>query len=349
MMKTAFVSSLSVSSALRQSMLRMQAELTQVQKEVVTGRVADPGLALGARTARSVSLARDIERLNGLVDSNGLVAARLDATQGLLGQISEVAEAFRSTLTASVSGNAGAQIAQTNAGATLDAMTGIMNSSLNGVHIFAGINTDVRPINGYDAASPAKLAFDAAFLAHFGYAQTDPAAASMTAAEMTTFLTTVVEPQFLGAGWQANWSNATDDQITSRIALNETAQTSVSANNDGVRKLAMIATTVSELLQGPLGAAARTALMEHSVQKIGEALGDVANTMAGVGLVQSRVSAASERIDMQVDLFTLNIQDLEGVDPYEASTRVSSLVSQIETAYSLTARIQQLSFIRFLI
>lgn len=329
-------------------MLRMQAELARVQKEVVTGKVADPGLALGARTTQSVSIVRDIERLNGLVDSNGLVSARLDATQGLLGQLSEVAEAFRSTLTASVSGNSSPQVARTNAAATVDAMTGILNSSLNGVHLFAGINTDVRPINVYGAGSPAKAAFDAAFVGHFGYTQTDPAVASMTAAEMETFLTTVVEPLFLGPAW-SNSSNAADEPITSRIALNETAQTSVSANNDGVRKLTMMAVTVSELLQGPLGGAARTALMEHSVKKVSEALGDVANTMAGVGLVQSRVSAASERIEMQVDLFTLNIQDLEGIDPYEASTRVSSLVSQIETAYALTARIQQLSFIRFLV
>jgi flagellar hook-associated protein 3 FlgL len=348
-MKTSFVSSHAISSALRNSMLRMQAELTKVQKEVVTGRVADTGLALGARTAQSVSLARDVERLSGLIDSNGLVAARLDATQGLFGQLADVAENLRSTLTSSVSGNASPQVAQTDALATLDAMTGILNSSLNGEHLFAGINTDVRPLNAYDApASPAKAAFDAAFLAHFGYAQTDPAAASMSAAEMTAFLTTVVEPQFLGAGWQANWSNATDERITSRIALNESAETSVSANDDGVKKLAMIAATVSELLSGPLGGAARTALMEYSVTKVGEALDDFGRTRARVGLVQARVTAASERVEMQVDLFTLNIQDLEGVDPYEASTKVSSLVSQIETAYALTARIQQLSFIRFL-
>ena len=35
-------------------------------------------------------------------------------------------------------------------------------------------------------------------------------------------MTTALEPQFLGAGWQANWSNATDQKIVSRIALNET-------------------------------------------------------------------------------------------------------------------------------
>ena len=37
--------------------------------------------------AQTVSFTRDIERLNGIVDSNALVSARLTATQDALGQI----------------------------------------------------------------------------------------------------------------------------------------------------------------------------------------------------------------------------------------------------------------------
>ena len=76
---------------------------------------------------------------------------------------------------------------------------------------------------------------------------------------MDAFITTAVEPQFLGAGWQANWSNATDQQIVSRIALNETTETSVSANDDGMRKLAMAAATITDLLSSNLSQAAKTA------------------------------------------------------------------------------------------
>jgi flagellar hook-associated protein 3 FlgL len=60
------------------------------------------------------------------------------------------------------------------------------------------------------------------------------------------------------------------------------------------------------------------------------------------------VSGATDRINSQVDLFQRNLQDLEGVDPYEASTKITSLLNQIETSYSLTARIQQLSLVNFL-
>ena len=42
-MKSTFVSTNSISQAMRYSILRSQAELTKAQKEVSTGRVADVG------------------------------------------------------------------------------------------------------------------------------------------------------------------------------------------------------------------------------------------------------------------------------------------------------------------
>ena len=348
-MKTSPVSTHSLSQSLRHSLLRSQAELTKAQKEVTTGRVADVGLALGARTERSVSFARDIERLGTILDSNALAASRLSATQDALSQISDLAQTFLTTLTASSSGSAPAEVTMEDARATLEAMTAILNSSLNGEYLFAGINTDVRPVNDFTApGSPAKTAFDAAFLAHFGFAQTDPAAQSITAAQMDAFLT-AVEPQFLGAGWQANWSNATDQGIVSRIALNETAQTSASANEPGIRKLMMAASTIMDLFSGEVGADARGALVNRAISLVGEAVADITALQAQLGITETRVKNASERLTMQVDLFQRHILNLEGVDPYEASTRVSTLLSQIETSYALTARIQQLSLTRFLI
>jgi flagellar hook-associated protein 3 FlgL len=348
-MKATFVSTAAVSQAMRYSLMRAQSELTKAQKEVSTGHFADIGLALGSRAGQAVSFERDLERMKGIVDSNGLAAARLTSTQDALSQISTVAQNFLSTLTTSSSGNATPTVTLTDAKGTLQSMTAILNSSYNGEHLFAGINTDVQPVNDYTATgSPNKAAFDAGFLSFFGFTKNDPAAANITPAQMDSFLTTVVEPQFLGAGWQANWSNATDEGITSRIALNETVQTSVSANEDAMRKIAMIAATVSEIFDSNVGENARKALLTRSVSVVGEAMGDLANLSSKTGIVENRVKNASDRINMQVDLFERNILDLEGVDPYEASTRVSTLLQQIETSYALTARIQQLSLVKYL-
>jgi flagellar hook-associated protein 3 FlgL len=45
---------------------------------------------------------------------------------------------------------------------------------------------------------------------------------------------------------------------------------------------------------------------------------------------------------------TKHIGKLEGVDPYEASTRLSQLMTQVETAYAMTARVQKLSLLNYL-
>ena len=347
-MKTSFVSSLSVSQAMRYSTMRTSSDLVKAQKELDTGKVFDSGLALGARTAQTVTFARDIERLNGIVDSNGLVSARLTATQEALGQIAGAAQEFLGVLAASTSGAAAPSVTRDSGRAALDALTSIMNTPINGEYIFAGINTDVKPLEGFAAGTPARTAFDAAFLAHFGFAQNDPAAAGITGAQMDAFVTTALEPQFLGAGWQANWSNATDQKIVSRIALNETTETSVSGNNEGLRKLAMAAAAISGLFDGNLGAAGKEALVERALDLVGEAIVSIAELQSQTGVVEQRVSAANDRMKMQADLFERSIIETEGVDPYEAASRVKELLSHIETSYALTARIQQLSLLRFL-
>lgn len=348
-MKAGFVSSAAVSQAMRYSLLRMQSELVTAQKEVSTQRVADVGLALGARTGQSLSFARDIERLGGIIDSNGMASSRLKATQNALVQINTVGQSFLATLTAAASGDAAPGTTLTEAKGTLEALTSILNSSLNGEHLFAGINTDAQPIDDFTKpGSPAKAAFDSAFLTHFGFTQSDPQTANITSAQMTNFLDTVVEPQFLGAGWSANWSNASDQKIVSRIALNETAPTSVSANESGLRKLMMAAASITDLFNSDIPSGTRDALVSRAIELVGEGLGEMANVQSETGISENRVSRASDRIKMQVDLFERNIIDMEGVDPYEASTRVSTLLAQIETSYALTARIQQLSLIRLM-
>ncbi|MFK0687796.1 flagellar hook-associated family protein [Mesorhizobium sp. IMUNJ 23033] len=349
-MKATSVSSAALSNAMRYQQMRMQAELVKATKESSTGQVADVGLALGGRTTQAVTFSRDLDRLNGIIDSNALVAARLTSTQDSLGQLSDVAQSFLSALTSAVSGDSSTSITQAAGASALQQMTGILNTGVNGEYLFAGTNTDVKPIDDFAATgSPAKAAFDASFVAYFGFAQGDPAAASITAAQMDDFITTSVEPQFLGSGWQGTWSNATDEQITSRIALNETTETSVSANEEGIRKLAMASAMVTSLLSSStISQAARTAVTSRAQTLVGEAIGGLVQVRSEAGLAQKRVSDATDRMKTQVDLFEKHIIDLVGVDPAEAATRVADLTQHIETSFALTARLQQLSLLNYL-
>jgi flagellar hook-associated protein 3 FlgL len=112
--------------------------------------------------------------------------------------------------------------------------------------------------------------------------------------------------------------------------------------------MAMATAMVSVLLEADLTDGVANTVLQRSISLVGEGVASLGATQADVGIIQHRVESASERVSMQIDLFKLNIHDLEGVDPFEASTRITSLMTQIETSYALTARMQQLNLVRFL-
>ena len=349
-MKVSFVSSQAINQALRYQTQRMQAELIKSNKEVVSLRVADVGIALGARSGVSLSMHREIDRLKGLIDSNELAASRLSSTQVILQELTSQSEKLMAAVSTALSGAADTSLAREEAMAVLSVMSSVLNSNLNGEHLFAGINTDVKPFTDFnDPAAANRVAFDTAFAAYFApvTGPDDPAAGNITAADMENFMATVVEPMFFGAGW-TDWSSATDQQITTRITLSETAQTSVSANVPGVRKLAMAAAMMGGMFYEAVNVEARQSILARAAQLIGEAQTDLANEQGLTGITEQRISNASQRMSMQIDIFTGSINDLEGIDWEEASTRVTGLMAQIELSYTLTARMQQLSLLKYL-
>ena len=141
------VSSASISNAMRYSQMRMQSDLVNAQKEMDTGQVADVGLALGSNTSQSVTFSRDIDRLNGIVDSNALVSSRLTSTQDALSQLTSAAQSLLATMTTAVSGDMSGDLVANTGSSTLSSMTAVLNSSINGEYLFAGTNTDVKPIS----------------------------------------------------------------------------------------------------------------------------------------------------------------------------------------------------------
>jgi flagellar hook-associated protein 3 FlgL len=347
-MKAVSVSSAGISNAMRHSQMRMQVDLVKAQKEMDSLRVADLGLALGTRTTQSISFRRDHDRLNSIVDSNALVSSRLKSTQDALGQLSDKVQSLLGNLTSSTSGDLTNEITRDSAKSTLDALTAILNTSINGEYLFAGTNTDVKPIRDFsETGSLAQTAFDTAFFTQFGFNQGNAGASIVDAAAMNAFLDSI-EWQFLGSGWETNWSRATDEPIVSRIALNETTETSVSANTTAVRKLAMAATMVTQLMSSQVSDDAKQVLIQRSLGLVGEALSGLGQAQSQVGMTQQRVSDANSRMNTQIDLFNRHILDLEGVDPYEAANRVNDLMTHIQTSFALTARIQQLSLLNFL-
>lgn len=347
---TYFVSTKTVSEASRFSLMSLQARLAEGQKEITTGRRDDVGESLGYETGKTVSLRQEFERLTKISETNALVATRLEASQAALKQMAANAQTFLDSLTgARESASAKATVASA-AKAGLAALTDMLNTTAGGEYVFSGINTDAKPVAEYAAtpASTASASVAAAFLAEFGFAQSDPAVSNISSADMEAFLAGSFDGLFGAASWSADWSSASDSNIRSRISTYELIDTSANANELAFRDLAKAYTMVADLNVETLNQNTYEAVLNAASKILGKAAQGIGDMQSRLGIAQQRVGNANERMSLQNTILTEHINSLETVDPYEASTRVSALITQIETSYALTARIQKLSLLNYL-
>lgn len=157
-MKAQSISTYGATSALRALVAKNKAEMVKAQQEATTGTVFDVGLSLGSRTGQTVSLRKEYDRLSVLTDMNKLVQQRMTATQTAAGKIIENTQNFLGDLAGANNSGETAKTVAKSARSMLDSVTGLLNTSFNGEYIFAGVNTDVKPISDYADGSTAQNA-----------------------------------------------------------------------------------------------------------------------------------------------------------------------------------------------
>jgi flagellar hook-associated protein 3 FlgL len=262
----------------------------------------------------------------------------------------DAAQSFQSELLGARNSDTGPKIIQGQARTALSAFADTLNTAFNGASLFAGINADVKPITDYNKQPPPAnaQAVATAFASACGVSQSDPAVFSISGANMQAFLDGPFAGLFDPAAWGSTWSAASDKNVKSRISTNELIETSVNANDAAFRKLASAYTMLADLGTDKLNQNAYQAVADTAVRAVSEAVQGITELQAGLGTAQERVKNANDRMSIQIDIMTNHIGVLEGVDPYEASNRVAGLLTQVETAYAMTARIQRLSLLNYL-
>lgn len=344
------ISTASISDETRLSIARLQARLVEAQKELTTGRHADVGVTLGGNTGTAVALRQEQTQLQSILDSNKIVATRMTASQASLQTISTTAQNFLSSLLGARSSSSSTQTVVQDAKSGLQALIGALNTSLDGQYLFAGINSDVKPFDDYFGTPPpaSQQGIATAFLAKFGVAQSDPSVSSISATALGNFLDNEFSAEFADPNWGSAWSEASDKNVRNRISRSELVETSANANQQPFRTLMSALTMVSDLGFGNLNESAQQTLLDKAIALVGNAVTGIANIQGGMGLTQQRVTASNDQIDLQKSLLTTSIDGLESVDPTEVSTRLSALMTQMETAYALTNRIHSLSLLDYL-
>lgn len=323
----------------------MQRDLATSHTELASGRHADQGVTLGHLLAQTVSLRSEHSQLSAIIDTNNLAAARMDETQLSMASIQNLAENFMATITSARDGDITVEIAVQSARAGLEELASHLNASQNGQYMFAGINTATKPVEDYLTvpATAGKLAVDASFVSAFGFDQNDPGAATISAADMQTYIDGGFADVFDSTGWPANFTIAADENLQSRIAIGSSVETSINANEQAFGNLMGALVMVADLGTTGLGEAARNVVFDSAISAAGAATSELISLRANFGLGQERVARASDAAQLQIFHLNEQVASLEAADPFETANRINQLISQIEVSYALTSRISQLS------
>ncbi|MES0881916.1 flagellar hook-associated family protein [Roseibium sp. SCP14] len=348
-MKTTYISTISLADASRRQIMSQASQVNKLSVELASGRKYDIGLDLGTKTGESVSLRAEFHFLNGIIDTNALTTSRLDVSQAAMGDVLADAQDFLKTLVALRENDTSSDIVKADAIGNMELLTSRLNTQLNGSFVFAGINSDQEPMADYsDPASPNKVAADAAFLAEFGMTQTNPAVSTITPAAMDTYLNGAFDAMFADPAWGTNWSSASDNAMVSRISASETVTSSVSANEQAFRDLAQAYTLMSDLGNENLDPGTYKVVIDKAIEKLGTGIAGITSEMGKLGNVQEQVKLASDRLKVQTDILNQRVNDLESVNLEETSVRLNTALTQLETTYAVTARMQGLSILNYI-
>ena len=215
----------------------------------------------------------------------------------------------------------------------------------------SGINNGTAPISDYFAApNTAQANIQTAFSTYL--TSIGATASTITATQMQTFLSSPsFTSQFQSPGWSApgsNWSQASSTNVSSNISPNETIDTSTNANKPEFGQLAQAYVMLNEFTGSGVNADAYQVVVTAATGLVSDALTSMTATEAQVGAVTQQVAEATSNMSAQMGVLQTQIGNLDNANAYQTATRVSSLTTQIQTAYSLTAQLQQLSLVKYL-
>jgi flagellar hook-associated protein 3 FlgL len=370
-MKSSFISSSAIQNAMRLTIRQSQKQLVSSSLEATTGVYADIGASIGSGAAKSVNFTAEVSRIKALKGSNSVVSGRLSASQLGLTNMKTAGDALVSKLTAlqGSQDKTSITVAMQSADNALSQLMDTGNSMFNGEYLYSGINTDVQPLTNQASAASTAIQTN---LQAYATALGKPVN-SLTGAEMGTFITKFVEPMFsqdtfnatstpvafpppgvpASAGyvappaWSA-WSSASNQNMTSRISSSEVVTSSTNANSEGMRYFALASITASALVGQNLGADALGTVTSRAIGYAAQGTTGIVTQASQLGLSQERVTKANDALDAQTSIIQNKLVDLQGVDRAEASTLVNTLQTQLETAYTIVSKIQQLSLVNYL-
>lgn len=349
-MKLGQISTYALHHSLQTRTQSVQKQLEVANQEMLSGRVSDIGKSLGGQTSQFVDLESQIGFLDQIGSLNGLLSNRLTSMQTAMGAMVDATNGFMENVSAALGGNVERSTLKSIGEQLTGSLSQALNTSFNGEFVFSGINTDQKALIDFGGAegATARSMVETAFQTHFGFAPSDAAAENITEAQMEAFIDGPYADLFDDANWSTVWSGAADRGMRSRISQREIVENPVTATDQGFREAMSAAVLVEVFSDSAIGDGALLAVADRGFKLAATSVGNLANSQGSLGVMEQRTDDAKERLSLQKDVLTRHVEELVGVDAYEAATRINQLMISLEASYAATSRLQSLSLINYL-
>lgn len=313
----------------------LQANMTRLNEELATGKVSDIKSVLAGNVSYLADIERDLKTLSGYKVATIEATQFTETAQLALSRIDESVTNISASLLTMSPNAAGPVLDQFSSQAKVEMATIIsaLNTSTAGRALFAGSATNQQALEDIEVIlSGLRVATAGA---------TSPQDIMVAANSWFN------DP----AGFQSTAYRGSDASITPfRLAEAETMNVQMTAKDSVFRNIlrdVAVATIASDSALG-LSADDRRSLLQDAGQGLFRTQNELTATRANTGLAQSRIDELATRNAAEENALNMAKNALIQVDPYEAATELEAVQFQLQSLYTITARMSDMSFVNFI-
>lgn len=315
---------------------RVTQDLARVTEELSSGLRSDLVRASGGDPTRLYAIERELQLTEVRQFALSQAQGRSAVTQSALGRVQAVASDFGAPLLATVtlSDQRGAEVIASSARNAFAEVVSTLNSRFGDRALFAGAATD-----GPALADPDAILAEIAVL-------------TAGAADAAGVLTTINQYFSSPTGFQTTgFLGSAVDAPDVELADGETVSYAIRADADEIREvLSALAVVVIGSEGGFAGdtTSERLLLLEAASRRSIAASDQIIDLRSGLGVIEERFDEASVMLRAEDDLLEQARSSIVARDPFEAAVELSSIETQVQAIFSITARLSTLTLTNFI-
>jgi flagellar hook-associated protein 3 FlgL len=363
------ISTLGLFKRTQASVTGLQLDVSRVGQEIASGKKFDVAGELGPRTGEAISLRSLYDRSDEYTKTCSLLDARMTLMSDSLKNIDTVASDVLALATAGASQPSQTGIGlQIKARGALDQMAGLLNASIGGRYLFAGVQIDKAPMRQIagdpsNPRSPLQIVQDAIAATPLPSGSATPTTAADAAAVVATLdalfdvrdpatpapapLTDTFEGGIYTGTTALQPGGAPSPRVAGRPEDGTELQYGIQANDKPMRDVLEGLFMLAAVDTHAMPQAAYKTYMDAAITKLSGGTDGVRRANAMLGIQQASVEDIQQRHTARMKVLNEQINGLEDVDPAEASTRLNALQAQLEATLDATTRIARLHLTNF--